>query len=165
MDLGACLPLKAVRNNELCNHRTVHHSNNRTPTERRNDTHQCKVNHLYQPSTGHKSICQVSDGLNHSDQLKTSKPWVTLMPGLELMILKHFEIHLRSFSCQRSQPSISLWVVSRGPPCTNWRLLWTWLERSNGKIMLMLLWLTITHPQHCCTLKLFLSFQALTRLI
>lgn len=39
-------------------------------TSEENDTHQRNVNQFYQPSTGHKSISHVLDGLNHADQLK-----------------------------------------------------------------------------------------------
>lgn len=39
-------------------------------------THQRDVNQLDQPSTGHKSISQVSDGLNHLDQLETKRKLV-----------------------------------------------------------------------------------------
>lgn len=36
-------------------------------------TYQRNVDQLDQPPAGHKGICQVSDGLDHSDQLKGGK--------------------------------------------------------------------------------------------
>lgn len=45
----------------------------KTKAQRRKATYQGKVHQLDQPPTGHKSICQVSDGLDHADQLQGKK--------------------------------------------------------------------------------------------
>lgn len=47
-------------------------------------TYQRNVDQLNQPPTGHKSICQVFDGLDHADQLQGKKDrtktlWVRLL--------------------------------------------------------------------------------------
>lgn len=109
-----------------------------------NGTHQREVNQLYQPSTGHKSICQVFDGLNHIGQLKIRKRLVNkLTQSLELIIFRDFAAHLPLFFSRRSEPSISFWEVNRGWLCTNWRLLWTWLIDHIVTCIQLLLWLTL----------------------
>lgn len=39
----------------------------------RSDSHQCNVNQLNQPPTGHKSISQILDGLNHVNKLERKR--------------------------------------------------------------------------------------------
>ena len=43
--------------------------------ERQNETHQRDVDELDQLPTGHKRVGQVSDGLNHVDQLQRKRSW------------------------------------------------------------------------------------------
>lgn len=41
--------------------------------ERQSETHQRDVDEIDQLSTGHKSVGQISDGLNHVDQLQRKR--------------------------------------------------------------------------------------------
>lgn len=47
--------------------------NGETKAQRRTAAYQGNVDQLDQPPTGHKSISQVSDGLDHADQLQEEK--------------------------------------------------------------------------------------------
>lgn len=99
--------------------------------QRRDGAHQCNVNQLYQPSTGHKRISQVFDGLDHVDQLERKTSWVQTGEVFcdTWSMSSYFEVlgcFLLLFFYQWSELTISYWVVSPGPPCTSQQLLWTW---------------------------------------
>lgn len=46
---------------------------------------------------------------------------------------QYASLRLLLFFYQQSDPSISSLAVSRGPPCTNWLLPWSWIQNYNCK--------------------------------